>query len=137
MRHAQRTVLELRAVQGMTSTEVCELLDVSEVNQRVLLSPPQQGGRRARAVPRGRGCVMRQPLVRVEFVETVTEWMEGALPDDDRAQLEEHLSICRHYTEYLVQLRLVTAVVHERPTEAPPSAARDALLAAFRRERGS
>jgi RNA polymerase sigma-70 factor (ECF subfamily) len=34
---AQRTVLELRDVQGFSAAEVCELLDVSEVNQRVLL----------------------------------------------------------------------------------------------------
>jgi RNA polymerase sigma-70 factor (ECF subfamily) len=34
---AQRTVLELRDVQGFTSSEVCELLELSEVNQRVLL----------------------------------------------------------------------------------------------------
>jgi RNA polymerase sigma-70 factor, ECF subfamily len=34
---AQRTVLDLRDVQGFSSTEVCELLDISEVNQRVLL----------------------------------------------------------------------------------------------------
>jgi RNA polymerase sigma-70 factor (ECF subfamily) len=34
---AQRTVLELRDVQGFTASEVCELLELSEVNQRVLL----------------------------------------------------------------------------------------------------
>ena len=34
---AQRTVLELRDVQGCSSAEVCELLDISEANQRVLL----------------------------------------------------------------------------------------------------
>ena len=34
---AQRTVLELRDVQGLTAAEVCELLDLSEANQRVLL----------------------------------------------------------------------------------------------------
>lgn len=33
----QRTVLELRDVQGLSATEVCELLDISEANQRVLL----------------------------------------------------------------------------------------------------
>jgi RNA polymerase sigma-70 factor (ECF subfamily) len=33
----QRAVLELRDVQGLSSAEVCELLDLSEANQRVLL----------------------------------------------------------------------------------------------------
>ena len=81
---------------------------------------------------------MRQPEVRcVEFVETVTDWMEGALTDDDRLALEEHLVICPHCTEYLAQLRLAAAVLHERPavTDAPPATARTALLKAFRRER--
>ena len=34
---AQRTVLELRDVQGLTAAEVCELLELSEINQRVML----------------------------------------------------------------------------------------------------
>jgi RNA polymerase sigma-70 factor (ECF subfamily) len=33
----QRLVITLRDVQGLTSNEVCELLEISEVNQRVLL----------------------------------------------------------------------------------------------------
>ena len=41
---AQRTVLELRDVQGLSSAEVCELLELSEANQRVLLH--QLGHRR-------------------------------------------------------------------------------------------
>ena len=82
---------------------------------------------------------MRQPEVRcVEFVETVTEWMEGALDDDVRLTLEEHLVICPHCTEYLTQLRATTAVLRatgEVPAAAPPLAARAALLDAFRRAR--
>jgi RNA polymerase sigma-70 factor (ECF subfamily) len=34
---AQRNVLELRDVQGFSAAEVCELLELSEANQRVLL----------------------------------------------------------------------------------------------------
>jgi anti-sigma factor RsiW len=80
---------------------------------------------------------MRQPEVRcVEFVETVTDWMEGALSDDDRLGVEEHLVICPHCTEYVAQLRLTTSVLEARPvTEAPPPNARAELLDAFRRQR--
>jgi anti-sigma factor RsiW len=80
---------------------------------------------------------MRQPEIRcVEFVESVTDWMEGALSGEDRLLLEEHLVICPHCTEYVAQLRLTTAVLHERPvTEAPPADARAALLDAFRARR--
>ncbi len=84
---------------------------------------------------------MRQPLVRcVELVESVTEWMEGALLDDDRLLLEEHLAICPHCTEYVEQLRLSTAVLREADEllsrESPSPEARVALLDAFRRQRG-
>ena len=80
---------------------------------------------------------MRQPEIRcVEFVEAVTDWMEGALGDDDRLALEEHLVICPHCTDYVAQLRLTANVLRARPvTEAPPPAARAALLETFRQQR--
>jgi anti-sigma factor RsiW len=85
---------------------------------------------------------MRQPPIRcVEFVDSVTDWMEGALGDEERLSLEEHLAICPHCTEYVGQLRLSTAVLREvdkrAPRLAPSPEARAALLAAFRRERGA
>jgi anti-sigma factor RsiW len=80
---------------------------------------------------------MRQPEIRcVEFVESVTDWMEGALADDERLSLEEHLVICPHCTAYVAQLRLTAAVLGERPiADAPPPAARAALLDSFRASR--
>ncbi|HEX5614824.1 MAG TPA: zf-HC2 domain-containing protein [Acidimicrobiia bacterium] len=81
---------------------------------------------------------MLQPEIRcVEFVETVTEWMEGALLEDERLALEEHLVICPHCTEYLEQLRLSVAVLRELGTDDEPPApdTRQALLEMFRRER--
>ena len=79
---------------------------------------------------------MVQPQVRcVEFVETVTDWMEGALDDDARLLLEEHLVICPHCTDYLRQLRATTAVLATSVAatgDAPPASALAALLAAFR-----
>jgi anti-sigma factor RsiW len=84
---------------------------------------------------------MRQPPVRcIEFVESVTEWMEGALDDDARLALEEHLAICPHCTEYVRQLRLSAFVLSQVGDgalhEAPPEARR-ALLETFRRQRGA
>ena len=84
---------------------------------------------------------MNQPSVRcVEFVESVTDWMEGALVDAERLGVEEHVAICPHCSEYVHQLRLsaeVLATVDElAPRDAPPADARTALLEAFRRERG-
>jgi Putative zinc-finger len=85
---------------------------------------------------------MLQPPVRcVEFVESVTDWMEGALGEDERLSLEEHLVICPHCSEYLGQLRLSAALLRQVDDTAlraaPPQAARAALLDAFRRERGA
>jgi RNA polymerase sigma-70 factor (ECF subfamily) len=34
---SQRIVITLRDVQGLSASEVCDLLDISEANQRVLL----------------------------------------------------------------------------------------------------
>jgi anti-sigma factor RsiW len=80
---------------------------------------------------------MPQPEVRcVEFVESVTDWMEGALTDDDRVAIEEHLAICPHCTEYVAQLRLTVAVLRDQPAaDAPPPAARASLLDAMRQAR--
>ena len=83
---------------------------------------------------------MTQPSVRcVEFVESVTDWMEGELDDPARLALEEHMVICPHCTEYVRQLRLARDVLGadalRRPPAAPPAAAREALLDAFRRAR--
>ena len=82
---------------------------------------------------------MLQPEVRcIEFVDEVTEWMEGGLTDDERLLLEEHLSICPHCTRYLDQLRNALVLLHaaeEVLGESPPESARDELMVAFRQMR--
>ena len=74
-------------------------------------------------------------LVCVEFVEVVTDYLEGALPERDRARLEQHLGACPHCTRYLEQLR-VTIDLSGRLTvddvDALAPGARDDLIAAFR-----
>jgi hypothetical protein len=94
----QRVVITLRDVQGLSASEVCDLLDIREANQRVLLhrartkarSPVELSGQPGQC---RRDGLIRQPEVRcVEFVEQVTEWLEGRPSDTERLLFEEHLA---------------------------------------------
>ena len=73
----------------------------------------------------------------VEFVELVTEWQEGALDDDVRAEVEEHLGLCPDCVDYVEEIR-ATVDLLKGVEEAPPETVRAAALAAFRdRKRAS
>lgn len=77
---------------------------------------------------------MSQPELRcTEFVEVTTDWMEGALDDERRTMVEEHLAICPHCTDYVTQIRRSIEALRLTPREAPPAVARNALLDQFRR----
>jgi anti-sigma factor RsiW len=67
-----------------------------------------------------------------EFVELVTNYLEGALPEDERLRFEDHISRCDGCNVYLEQIR-ETAAVLGRLTEddVSPEAERE-LLHAFR-----
>ena len=82
---------------------------------------------------------MLQPEVRcVEFVDEVTDWMDGGLSDDERLLLEEHLSICPHCIRYLDQLRAALVLLHDADEvlgEPPPESARNELMVAVREAR--
>lgn len=69
----------------------------------------------------------------VEFVELVTEWMEGALSDAERGGVEEHIAICPECTIYLAQLRDTTMVLGRLEDQPPAGSARERLMAEFRR----
>ncbi|MBJ7329305.1 MAG: zf-HC2 domain-containing protein [Solirubrobacteraceae bacterium] len=76
-------------------------------------------------------------LVCREFVELVTDYLEGMLPEDERARFEAHLAECNGCAGYLEDMRRLVASLHETPE--PPvadDATREALLAAFRDLRG-
>jgi Putative zinc-finger len=67
-----------------------------------------------------------------EFVELVTEFLEGTLPLNDRTRFEHHLVFCTWCVDYLQQMR-DTLRLSGRLTERDlPSEGKDELLRAFR-----
>ena len=67
-----------------------------------------------------------------ELVELVTDYLEGALPEPERARFEAHIAACEHCTAYLEQMRDTIRVVGAiEPDALQPDMERE-LLAAFR-----
>jgi anti-sigma factor RsiW len=74
----------------------------------------------------------RQPgLTCAEVVELVTDYLEGALADGERARFEEHLAACDGCTSYVEQIRLTIEVVGHVEPDDLSDAAKAELLAAF------
>ena len=67
-----------------------------------------------------------------EFVELVTEYLEGRLPDEDVRRFDEHMEDCFWCARYLEQMRVTVRALHRLPAEALSEPVRDQLLAAFR-----
>jgi anti-sigma factor RsiW len=67
-----------------------------------------------------------------ELVELVTDYLEGALPPDERDRFEEHLLGCRVCPTYVDQLRTTIRVLGRLSEDHLPEPARGSLLAAFR-----
>ena len=71
------------------------------------------------------------------LVELLTDYLEGALPDDERARLEEHLAGCEHCTRYLAQIRATMRLSGMLTEEQIQPEAREALLDVYRRWRSA
>jgi anti-sigma factor RsiW len=81
-----------------------------------------------------------QPLTCREFVELVTDYLEGALPPEDRKRFEDHLGLCDGCNIYLEQMRQTIRLMGKVTEESIPLEAQEQLLAAFRQwkdEQGS
>jgi len=68
-----------------------------------------------------------------EFVELVTDYLEGALPAEAQARMELHRRVCRDCATYLDQMRTTIRVLGTMGTEPVPDRITDTLLRAFRR----
>jgi len=67
-----------------------------------------------------------------EFVEVITWYLEGTLPEEDRVRFDEHLAACPHCTAYLDQMRTVLRLTGRITEEDVPDASRDDLLQVYR-----
>jgi predicted anti-sigma-YlaC factor YlaD len=76
-----------------------------------------------------------QPLTCQELVELVTDYLEGAMPQADRARFDEHLTTCPYCRIYLEQMRQTVRLLGNLPEEAISPGALEALLARLRRWR--
>jgi anti-sigma factor (TIGR02949 family) len=78
-----------------------------------------------------------EDLACVHVVELMTDYLEGALPEDDARRLERHLETCPGCSEYLQQLRAVAGSLRGLTEDSFPAEMRDGLIADFRRVRDS
>ena len=76
--------------------------------------------------------LISEDLTCKELVELVTEYLEGALPPEDRDRFEQHLVLCDGCGRYLEQMRTTIAMAGELTEESIPPAAQERLLAIFR-----
>jgi predicted anti-sigma-YlaC factor YlaD len=67
-----------------------------------------------------------------EVVELVTDYLEGALSDEEVALFEQHLELCDGCRYYVEQMRITIATVGRIDESDVPGEMRTGLLAAFR-----
>ncbi len=70
-----------------------------------------------------------------QFVEDVTAYLDGALPESVVAIIEGHLADCPHCREYLNEMRstvLKTRALNDDDVDGMPAEVRERLMQAFR-----
>ena len=73
-----------------------------------------------------------QALTCHEVIELLSNYIDGALSDDERRRVDEHLALCDGCTTYLEQMRETIRLSGLVTEEQVPEDDKAALLAAFR-----
>jgi anti-sigma factor RsiW len=68
-----------------------------------------------------------------QAVGLVTDYLDGALPAQDRARFEAHLAECPHCTEHVRQIQLAVAATGHVGMEELDPLAREDLMTLYRR----
>jgi predicted anti-sigma-YlaC factor YlaD len=74
----------------------------------------------------------RADLACKQIVELVTDYLEGALSEEDALDFERHLVYCGWCRDYLEQMRVTIELTGRIEYEEPPSPLREQLVEAFR-----
>ena len=72
-----------------------------------------------------------------ELVEIITDYLEGTLPERDRARFDAHLMTCAPCREYVAEMHTTLRLTGRLTVESISTATRDQLLQAFRRMNAS
>ncbi len=75
---------------------------------------------------------MTRPMDCIELVELVSDYVDGALSEDDRAAFEHHLTDCDGCVSYVSQMRETIHLTGALRVDDVQPDARETLLAAFR-----
>jgi anti-sigma factor RsiW len=73
----------------------------------------------------------RPTVICQQWVEMVTDYLEGTLPRELREAADRHLAACPHCREYLEQMRRTIAMSSHLREEDVPDEVVDALAQAF------
>ena len=66
------------------------------------------------------------------LVEIVSDYLDGALPEEDRERFDAHLQVCEGCRRYLDQMRTTIRVVGTLSEDDLDPGAKDQLLQLFR-----
>ena len=72
-----------------------------------------------------------------ELVEIITDYLEGTLPERDRARFDAHILTCPPCREYVAEMHATLRLTGRLTVESLSPGARDDLLRAFRRMKAS
>jgi len=76
--------------------------------------------------------VTARPLTCREVIDLLTDYVEDALPEQERRRVEAHLASCDGCTTYLEQMRETIRLTGMLTEEQIPDAERERLLDALR-----
>lgn len=76
--------------------------------------------------------MIERELTCQEFVELVTEYLEGIMPPDERTRFEAHLDDCPYCDSYLEQIRQTIRMLGRLSEETLDPAIKEEMLHRFR-----